>query len=328
MKRLLPLLALLALPGCTSPKNEQIIPFTQEQIKTVYAKARPPQAFGLTVYSSDAGPFFAGAGRVHEGDKAVRPFLGPRDSTAPVIGLDGRGEKGLPALIDTTAKDNWVTAADGLKLGIIMLAGPAPFQATAQHVYDEIGGGAGLVQKVQLDELHMENVVFYMRAASGPLGPAARWLESPRPVAVLGSTFLRSYSYVQLDYPNRSAFFASTARLPVPAEPTLVAKLPLKDVYGAMAVEGAMDGDPVTILLDTAGDFELVLNEPPEPTMRRLSIGDLVFPPDVKVVSSMDQGLGPTVYPRVGRRLLSRYKISFDFRNKLVYFERPAPQDQ
>ena len=79
--------------------------------------------------------------------------------------------------------------------------------------------------------------------------------------------------------------------------------------------------------LDVAGDFELVMNEPPEAAIRRLSLGDLVFPPGVNVVSSMDQGLGTTTYPRIGRLLLSRFVVTFDFRGKRVYFERPAKSD-
>ncbi len=324
MKCPAPLLAVLLLAGCATPKDEPIVPFTPEQNKNLYAKARPPQTFGLTVYNSDAGPVFAGAGRLHQGDTAVRSFLGPDDSTAPLIGIHGRGDFDLPALIDTTSRNSWLTAKTGLQMGITLLAGPAPLQATAQHVYDEIGGGAGLVQKVKLDQLHMENVVFYLRSASGPLGPLARWVKDPAPLAVLGTSFLRAYSYVQLDYPNRTAFFSATARLAAPGELTLVARLPLKEVLGALAVEGTLDGQPTTFLLDTAGDFELVMHEPANATVRRLSIGDLVFPPEVQVVSSMDQGLGPIVYPRIGRQLLSRFKVSFDFRNKLVYFERPA----
>jgi hypothetical protein len=53
-------------------------------------------------------------------------------------------------------------------------------------------------------------------------------------------------------------------------------------------------------------------------------VGELVFPREVSVVASMEQGLGETSYPRIGRKLLSRYRISIDFRNKWVYFERPA----
>ena len=325
--RLLPLL-LVGLAGCATPKDEQVVPFTQEQVKSLFARARPPQAFGLTVYSSEVGPFFAGASRVHQGDVARLSFQGARDSTAPLVALAGRGIKGLPALIDTTSKDNWINAVAGQQLGIVMLVGPAPYQMQAQHVYDEIGGAAGLVQKVMLDESHVENVVFFMQAASGPLGSTARWVENPAPVLTLGNALLRGFSFVQLNYPERSAVFASTARFPPPDASTLLAKLPMKDVMRAIAVDGTLDGDPVSILIDTAGDYDLVLNEPPDTTMRRLSIGDLVFPPEVNVVSSMDQGLGPTVYPRIGRRLLSRFKVTFDFRNKQIYFERPVPLEK
>ena len=75
MKRFLSLLPLLVLAGCATPPDETVIPFNAEQTKTLYAKARPPQVFGLTVYNSDNGPFFAGAGRLHQGEKAEMPFL-------------------------------------------------------------------------------------------------------------------------------------------------------------------------------------------------------------------------------------------------------------
>lgn len=302
-----------------------MVPFSAEQSKALYAKARPPQVFGLTVYASDTGPFFAGAGRLHQGEAAERPFLGEKDNLAPVIALDGRGEVGLPALLDTTSKDNWLTPRAGQQLGIVMLAGPNPYQTTPLHVYEPISGLGGLVQQVKLGELSMENVVFHVRAASGPLGSLARWVQNPAPAAVLGTAFLRAYSTVQLNFPERKAVFAATTRFPAPPADRLVASLPLKDIMGALAVEGALDGEPMTILLDVAGDFDLVMNYPPDATIRRLSLGDLVFPPNVNVVSSLDQGLGPITYPRIGRRLLSRYKVTFDFRSKLVYFERPTP---
>jgi hypothetical protein len=325
MKRLLPLLTLLLLAGCaTTPKDEPTIPFTQEQSAALYKKARPPQVFGLTVYNSENGPFFAGASRLHPGQQTERPFMGKKDSLAPVVGLNGRGEEGMPALLDTTAKDNWLTARAALQLGVVMLSGPGPYVSQPQHVYDEIGGLAGLAQQVSLENLLAENVVFHVRAATGPLGPLGRWASEPAPEVVLGTAFLRAFSSVQVDYPQRTLRFSATTRYPTPAPDRLVAALPLKDVQGALAVEGALDGDPITILLDVAGDFELVMNEPPEAAIRRLSLGDLVFPPGVNVVSSMDQGLGDTTYPRIGRRLLSRFVVTFDFRGKLVYFERPT----
>ena len=66
MKLLAPLFSLLLLgaAGCATPKDEAIVPFTQEQLNALFTRARPPQVFGLTVYSSDGGPVFAGGNRV------------------------------------------------------------------------------------------------------------------------------------------------------------------------------------------------------------------------------------------------------------------------
>ena len=327
MKILAPLFSLLLLgaAGCATPKDEAIVPYNQEQLNALFTRARPPQVFGLTVYSSDGGPVFAGGNRVHQGDLASLTFLGQGTNPAPVVMLAGRGEMGLPALLDTCARENWATARTAEQLGLVMLSGPPPYVAQPAHVYDEVGGAAGLAQKIMLAESHVENVVFYQRTALGPLGPLARWVDQPAPVAVLGSALLRSFSYVQLDFPRRTAVFSSSRRFTPPSESTLVARLPLREILGVPAVEGALDGDPVTLLLDSAGDYELVMHEPAADTVRRLSVGDLVFPPDVNVASSLDQGLGPITYPRVGRRLLARYKVTLDYRGKAVYFERPTP---
>lgn len=318
-------LIIAGLVGCATTKEEPSVPFNQDQINALFKKARPPQIFGLTVYNSDAGPVFAGGNRIHQGDIARMSMMGDSKSTAPVVLLDGRTELKLPALIDTCSRESWVTPEAADKLGIAMLSGPPPYQSEAAHVYDEVVGAAGLVQKIVLSGSHVENVVFNMRMASGPLGPLSRWISKPAPVAVLGMSLLRAFSFIQFDFAERTVVLSSSGRFPVPSAETLLAKLPIKDVYGVPAVEGSLDGDPVTLLLDIAGDYELVMNEPAAETVRRLSIGDLVFPPDVNVVASMDQGMGVITYPRVGRKLLSRYKVSFDFRGKQVYFERPAP---
>ena len=324
MLRRMTALLLVVAAGCATTKDEHIVPFTAEQRQAAFARARPPQAYGLTVYSTDNGPVFAGAHRLHQGDLALLDFQPNSDPTAPVVRISARGDDHVTALIDTSSRESWVIPTAAVRMGLTALAGPNPYETRAAHVYDEIGGYAGLVHKITMEELQAENVVFYTRAAFGPLGPPARWLDSPSPQAVLGTSFLRSFSYVQIDFRARMALFAASQAFKPPAEAMRVARVPLKDVRGVLAVEGLMDGEPMTFILDTGGDFELVMNDPPAPTVRRLSAGELVFPPDVTVVASMEQGLGETSYPRIGRKLLARYRISIDFRNKWVYFERPA----
>lgn len=316
---------LILLIGCATPQDEQIIPFTQQQARALFRNARPPQAFGLTVYNTERGPVFAGSHRVHAGHVAQMPFLNKSDERAPVIGVTARGVKDIHALIDTASRENWIVPGLANDIAIVPLAGPNPYEEKAAHVYDDIGGYAGLLHKLMLDKLHVENVVFYIRGATGPMGPPARWLQNPAPQAVLGAPFLRAFSFVTLDFLNRSALFAATTPYPGADEDLLIARVPLLDIRGVLAVEGALSGEPTTFILDTGGDFDLALNEPKEQTIRRLSVGDLVFPPEAIVKSARDIGLGEIEYPRIGRGLLARYKVTFDFRSRAVWFERPAP---
>lgn len=323
MQRLLLLLTSLLLAGCASTPDEQIVPFKAEQKQALLARARPPQAFGLTVYNTERGPLFAGANRLHSGQVADMPFTYRPDARAPVITIASRSAKAIPTLLDTASRENWITPRTALPLDIVMLAGPRPFETTAGHVYDEIGGYAGLLHRLQLDKLNADNVVFYVRAASGPMGPPARWLQDPEPQLILGMPFLRAFSFVSFDFPRQSVQFSATTGLPEMDDSMVVAVLPLMDVRGAPGIAGAINGEPATIVLDTGGDFDLVMNDPPGHTVRRLALGDLVFPPEVNVKPAREAGLGEIEYPRIGRGLLSRYRVTFDFRNKLVIFERP-----
>lgn len=325
MRYILVLLTLVVLSGCATPKDEQIIPFSQQQTRALFKNARPPQAFGLTVYNTERGPVFAGSHRVHSGHVAVMPFIGKSDPRAPVIAMTARGVKDIPALIDTASRENWMIPTVASATAVVPLTGPNPFSSQAVHVYDEIGGYAGLLHKIMFDKLHMENAVFYIRAAYGPMGPPARWMRDPVPQVVLGVPFLRAFSFVTLDFPSRTVFLSSTMPFPGSPDESLIVRLPLLDVRGVLAVEGTLRGEPATFILDTGGDFDIALNDPQELTVRRISIGDLVFPPEANVKNARDLGLGEIEYPRIGRGLLSRYKVTFDFRNRQVWFERPIP---
>lgn len=323
MQRLLLLLAALSLVGCRTPPDEHIIPFSQSQTQALFARSRPPQAFGLTVYSTDHGPVFAGANRVHQGQFVQMPMINRTDARAPEINLTARGIKEIPALVDTASRENWVSSGMAAQMGIVLLSGPAPYRTEAVHVYDEIGGFAGLQHKIMLDTMHIENVLFYVRGASGPLGAPARWLQDPVPQAVLGAPFLRAFSFVTFDFGLRTIFFSATSPYQ-PPEGTLLARAKLIDIRGVLGVEGLINGEAVTFVIDSGGDFELVQNEPSSATIRRAVAGDLVFPPDIKVETAREIGLGDIEYPRIGRQLLSRYRVTFDFRNKWIYFERPG----
>ncbi len=316
-------LALLA-AGCASPKVEQIVPLNKEQTEALVKRARPPQMYGITAYSGDNGPVFAGACRVHEGDLAELSFLGPDNSTAPVVTLSETVKEGLPVLLDTSSRENWFTLEASQRLHWNALGAPQPYTARAQHVYDEVGGFAGVVQHMKFDALRIENVVVHSRAALGPLGPPARWVTEPAPVGVLGTTFLRSLSYATIDYPARKVLLSATKTLPAANADRLLTSVPMKDQQGTIAVEGLLDGMPTTLILDIAGDYELVMAEIPPAGVKRLIVGELYFPGNITVVTGMDQGMGPIRTARIGRRILAKYALSLDFRQRQIHFLKPA----
>jgi len=154
------------------------------------------------------------------------------------------------------------------------------------------------------------------------LGYLARGEDHPAPDAILGCDILKAFAFVQIDYPNHTVVFSATSEY-APDGTNLIAALPLKEVEGAFAVDGAIDGEKKTIILDSAGEFKIAMDNPPSDELKQVSIGDLVFR-NVKVVESKNQSLGLLSHPRIGRQLLSKFNITFVPKKKIVYFERPG----
>jgi hypothetical protein len=106
----------------------------------------------------------------------------------------------------------------------------------------------------------------------------------------------------------------------------LLAKIPCRFVHGALAAQGAINGKPTTVLLDTAGDFAAALPDPDSDTVRQISLGDLVLR-NSPAVSCTQMNLGMPSYPRVGLHLLGRYQITLADQGRVMYVERPAAPD-
>jgi hypothetical protein len=312
----------LFLAGCASTPDEMITPLTEAQRAQLLKSQRAPELFGLTAYESEGGPIYVGGQRTHPGDLARLPFASDNRSTAPLVRAGPNKAAGLCALLDTSARESWLSLQAAAAAGVRML-GPSPQPRRAVHVHDEAGGYISVAPHIKLDEIQVENVLFHVRAANGPLGPLARWETDPRPEAVLGGNLLRAFQFVQIDFPGRSAMFSATTPY-APDETRLVATAPLKDLRGAVGCEGSVDGEPADLVLDTGGDFACAMKDPPSAELRQVRIGDLVFR-RVPVDNAFERGLDTPEHPRIGRALLSRYKVTLDFRRKLVYFEKPSP---
>ncbi len=327
MKRNL-VLAFLALvgvlAGCRSPQGDYIKPLPDDQVRGFFGKPEDPRRYALTIYSSDDGPVFVGANRLHPAQQAVLSFATRRGDTTPVIEAGTKGSDPLPFLLDTSSRESWLRFEAAPALRVAALGTDRAYGTTPRHVRDDIVGYGCITAHLVFDPLWMENVVLFVRAAAGPLGVLARNTENPKPEGVLGSAVLREFSYVQFDFEDRLVTMTSTlAYHPNPER--LIAAVPLLDKEGPYAVAGMVNGKKATVVLDTGGDFALATPKMTMGAIKQVSIGDLVFR-DVRPFTLRERNLMPETTVRLGRQLLSRYKVTFDNLHYTVYFEKPGTE--
>jgi hypothetical protein len=312
--------ALLA-AGCATTSDE-IKPLTDRQLHDIFSRAKDTRHFWVTVYQSgNKGAQFSGANRLHPEHVANMPFIQGTPSTAPIIHADNGREETFSALIDTSAGRSWLDLSTFTRANATPL-GPPAYDYTPKNVADPVIGYACILTKLRFDQLHVENALFHFRAATGPLGYLAREEAHPAPSAILGCDLLKAFAFIQINYPGRAAIFSATSDYSSNGT-NLIAALPLQEVEGAFATEGMVEDEKKLILLDSAGDFEIAMDNPPSDKLKQVSVGDLVFR-NVTTVSSKDRCLGLLSYPRVGRRLLSRFVVTFAPKKKVVYVERPV----
>jgi len=311
------LLSLLAGAGCVAPP--EAIPeaqvWSREQAKTFLSSAQDPRRYGLTVYTGGPRPTYQFAHRVHEGQSVILRF---KRGGAPVIRFKQPGGRSVRALVDSSSTASWATPLAGGRLQLILLSPPL-HQETPGHVEDKIPGLGSLARSLKFDTLRMENAVLLLRLADGPLGALARGAAGP-PEVVLGTQFLSCFHTVQIDYSSGKLLLATTQDYS--PSPDHLGSATMRSVQGALAVEARIDDWEGPVVLDTAGDYGLILPEGFPGPINHLALGELVLPPGLSA-SETPSGLTDLGVPRIGRRLLSRYRLPLDHTAR-VHFEKPA----
>jgi hypothetical protein len=323
MKYWLILLAMAGLgvgvSGCASApaKPEASVALNAAERAALLKRAKAPQVFGLTAYASERGAVFSGAFRVHEGDAGRIAFVSGKDTTTPVVALAGGS---VMALVDATSAESWLTVEAVPEVRAVALAAPNPFEAVASHVYDPVGGFAAVVPTLVMDDIYVENGVFFIRNARGPLDLLTRWEREPYLDAVLGADYLRAFQFVRISLSGRFFFFSATQGYP--ANDRVIARLPVLDGYRGIAVEAMIDGSKQPLLIDMAGDFELAVERPESRTVRQVSLGDVVFR-QVEVDALIELGMSTNQPARIGRQLLERFDLVINNRGRELLIERP-----
>lgn len=290
------------------------------EIKEYVGRSKDPRMYSITIYEPEKGvPVIVNGNRTRAGQRAIAPFVSPPGSAFPLVRARA-GATELQAITDTSAPESWTAMDRRVELGLVPLGPPTQVVQPA-HVADPVDGYLSVIPSFSIDQLDVEAAIFYARASRGPLWPLSRTAVAEKAAAVCGFDFLRGFAAVQWDFSGRVLLLSSsTAYEPDPGR--LIASLPFDPTNGVLIVRGEVGGKPGQVLLDTAGEFEVAMDNPPQSLLRQIAVGDIVFR-QVQVVPTRQLGLGRPDLTRVGLRLLSRYRVTMDNRRNLVYFEKP-----
>ncbi len=323
MHRIIWIFAVIAghtVTGCAtrgSPAGPK--PYTTADLERLRATAKDPRIFFMNAYPEESGDIvFTNANRLYQELKVTLPFASPVNTVLPLLSLLAGPTRPVSALTDTSAPLSWVPLDRRRAMGFETL-GPELNLAQAEQVIDDVPGVAAVLPELRFGDLRMEMVLVYARAATGPLWPVTRDPRTANANLVIGTNILRAFAWVQWDFPNRRIHFSSAGAYEG-AEEDRLASLPLSSATGPLIVNGEIEGRPRPILLDVAGDFEMVMDAPPADVVRHVTLGDLVFR---RLAVSTPRSVGVAGGPaRLGLRALAPYRLTLDNRRKLAYIER------
>lgn len=313
---------LVLLAGCTSPTTDKSpTALSPEEQQRFFSRARDARIYGITIYRETHGARFEGAQRLHWGQSAqlpLRQFSSRRP--LPVITAQSAAKSDFQMLLDSSSCQNW------LAFGSVAAMGYRPFSPPLQEWPDHVGtsfaGAAGTANKLLLDRLHVEYPVFFVPLNAGHLGALTRATAktpSQRCSAVMGASLMRSFSYLRFDFPARSIQFAADQPFPAPAGPTLRAVVPMRNWRGRPALEARLNQQPLLVVVDTAGNFELSLPAAPD-SPATLALGDWEVG-EIHPTTHAAEGLPDDFPARLGLGILSRGIVTLDFCNQRIWFE-------
>lgn len=313
------LITLLVVMACSTKRPLQHSTAVGKEERSLFtSRSKPPQIFDLTTMSTGRGPVFAGSFRQNLNHIDKLEFASAKNSTAPIIAIN---DKKTLLLLDSSSPDSWLTFDAAVGMNVTALAGPELFEKNPSHVIDEMGGFAAVLPRLSIGKLYLDNAVFYVRNARGPLDSLTRWEKSPFVHGVLGADFLRSFEFIRVSLRGRQAVFCGVNLYPY--TDSALTKLPVSDLNGAMAVTCSIDGEKQDVVIDIAGDFELAMENPRGGVVKQLTMGDIVFR-KVEAVPAFDLGLPKNGPPRIGRQLLERYDLVFNQRGRELLIEMPT----
>ncbi len=319
----IPVLFLAAvLGGCAAPRGAQVEVLSERRVDAFVRRGRRPSAFFISRRDGPEGrPVWIDAHR-HRTDFATTVAM---VSTGPLAVplIEARAEaSGRPyrVLLDTTAAESW-TGIDRARTVGFAAVGPPFYEDEPAHVADPIPGIFAAAPSVYVGLLRVDGVLFFARQTRGPLWPLTRADAAERADAILGVPFLRSFAYVQWDFPRREVVLSSGPAYE-PDPEAVLAEVDVASMARGVEFTAYLDGRAQRVLLDTAGPFAVAMPDPPAPLLRQVRIGDLVLR-RVRAVPTGEMNLGRPDVTRIGIEALAGYRVTLDNLRRVLVIEEP-----
>jgi len=263
-----------------------------------------------------------------------------------MVRAKANGDHDLRFIVDTGATQCILDKSVATKIGAASLGVGSGLSMTTGS--GSIQTEAVLMKKLSVGELDIENVPF----AVADLNSFGN-ISGERPAGLIGANVLKRY-LITVDYENQKLRFADPTQVIVPDGATIINTKPTLGMSG-LAVEGNIDGkQKVTFLIDTGAAFNNISETKVknllwgplykvgmlkgldgklvETGSARFSYLDLdkfriekpvfsIAPPPLEgqveggIISSKDLAI-------IGNPLLSRYKVTFDYRNQRLFLEQ------
>ena len=292
-------------------KTTETKPVPWKEQSAYLSKVSDPRIYGFSIYQTPGGVEFRGGGRLHPNQIESLP-MEAKEPLRPVVPVKGGYGLESPVLLDFSTSSSW------LEFDLAQTLGAMPVGEREAQLFklpgEKFAGCPSLVPSMRFKQLYIERPLVNVRMATGPLGPLARGIEKPELKGVIGWEILKKFEQIELNYPVKKIFLATSGTAYMPNPETLVGKLALVKYAGACAVRGLIDGKEGLILIDPAGDFEVATDGATAVSSIQLD-ADLLF--SAPAVAKSTGGV------RVGARLLKNYKIVICPQAGAIYFEKP-----
>lgn len=259
--------------------------------------------------------------------------------------INGKAE--VPLILDTGATTTVLNASEATNYGI---AKASDFKMTT-------GSGTIKTSYITLSSLSIGDLILDNVPVAVSDLPGFRELPGEKPVGIIGADILRRF-LVCIDYEKGEVSFSDPRDVKVPDDAVIVPTEPALGAAG-LVVQGKLDGQPLTLLVDTGAAFnnvsehliKKILKSPLLPVgkvegldgqkisigavmFKNLKIGPLSVPGPVfsvapEAVSDAPKGIIVNgALAILGNPFWSHFKLTIDYRHQRLLLQRSKSKEQ